>query len=1309
MIRMPFNNATAVLNWKRLLSFMLLVFCFVSASYGQCSMSCDDEIQVSLNQNCEAEITYRMILRDPDNSDICSPNGPSAYKVVVMDEDGVEIPSSPIITCEYTGRTLLIKVKHWYSGNSCWSKVVVEDKNAPTLACTPVTLTCTQNLAPTSEGGDAPIPNMVDGCASVCQSLSLTYVDTDTTYFNCEDGTVEDGVIARINRTWTACDNLGNCRTCIQPINLKIPSFLDIDFPADLVGANALSCGGCDPTDLACTGEPILNQQALEQSLCHITFDFIDVSTNTECEGTHTISRAWAIQNTCTGETHNYTQLIEIVDQTPPIINCASGNTAVVATPNLAPFSCLATISIPAAEVTDNCSPTAAIAMVTKIYRIDSLGRRFVVDRVDGANGDFDLEVEYGTYEVYYQATDDCGNIADNLDSACIIEVEDEVPPTPMCQTSTRLTLDREGNGKIYAESFDDGSYDNCCLESFQVRKLADTSSELMDFVTFSCEDAQSGPVMVLIEIMDCNGNTANCTVEVIIEQNTPTTITRCADNITLSCGTDLSLEEIRTTLLSPPTFENDCAIGITTNAVLKQDFRNECGIGAVIFDWQVLDGTGNITATCEQLVAFVDDTPLSITFPEDFVINTCVTSLEEIPTARTGEPTISGMDCEVVEVLFTDAMVGSDLSCLTVQRTWTVTNLCDEKGTIEQVQTISIQDVEVPIIDCSGESTDICLDGGACTKSIEVTGITVSDCSSEVSVSAEWTFTPDDRCAGITQTGTVMTAQFGFITPELGPGQLSVTFFATDACGNQTECDRTYTIRDCEAPEVICLPGITLNLDAAGMVEVWANDFHQEIIDNCEDCEGLEYTFSFASDTIEDVRFFNCSDLGVKTAQVWVMDSYGNQNFCPVTFVIKGEGICDNLTQDTSGVDASLGRAAVAGQIFLENGEAVEGVAVTAENHLSEMMDMHETDEEGSYEFEFQRNANLLINPAKNDDILNGVTTYDILQLRKHILGMEALDSPYKMIAADINHNNSITTADIVELRRIILQHDDEFKNNTAWRFIKADHEFSDLTNPFVDEMPEYAIIPELLEEMNIDFVAIKVGDLNGNAIGNKAARPRSTKNVNFEIVEQSLSPNQVETLTFTIDNAAIQALQLTLNFDPSLVNIIDFPETNQVAEANFGTRFLERGALTMSWDAPTNTNEFFSFKLKIKSKSQIAVSELFTINSLITPAEAYDGQGTTYRVGLTTLDAQGDYALWQNQPNPFQKATTIRFSLPAQSQGKLTILDITGRTLKTIQQHFGKGLNEVTISDLQQKGLLYYRLETDFGTKTKKMLRLD
>ncbi len=1307
-MRMPSKMTTLfnLIHWKKYFSLVFFAFAFAFTSYGQCSMSCDDEIQVSLNNECEAEVTYRMILRDPDNSDLCSPNGPQAYKVVVMDEEGVEIPTSPIITCEYTGRTLLVKVKHWYSGNSCWSKVVVEDKNAPLLACESVDLWCTQNAAPVSEGGVVPVPSMVDACAESCQTLTLTYTDTDSIFYACED--IENGVVGTIDRTWTACDNLGNCRTCVQRITIKTPSFEEIEVPANIT----LSCGDCDPTDLGCTGIPTINGGSLDNSLCNLQIDYTDAITNMVCEGSYTIERSWAIQNTCTEATHHYTQLIEIVDQTPPVITCVDGAT-VVATPHQTPNSCLANVIIPGATITDNCSSIENISTITKVYKIDETGKKWLMKREEDANGGFALDLELGHYEVYYQATDACGNVVNNLDNACSFTILDNIPPTPVCNALTKLSLDQDGKGLIYAQSFDNGSYDNCCVESYAVRRLDVEGSVFTDYVEFTCEDAGNEAVMVLLEITDCNGNKAVCTINILIEGGTPPTIVSCADNITVSCSQGLSLEEISSTLLTAPTTTQECGGGTAVAEVaLKQDYRNECGVGAVIFEWSVSNGAGVGAETCEQLVSFIDDTPISVIFPPDFVGDACANSMEEMTQEVTGIVLIEGADCETIEVLHSDSEIEGDGSCMRFTRTWVVTNLCGDNETFEHVQVIELRDNAAPVIECNGEFFDICLDGGECSRSFVVDGINVTDCS-EVTVRAEWKFTPADVCQGEALTGTIETAQFGFATQAFGPGQLWVDFYATDACGNESACTRRdYTIKDCEAPEVICLPGLTLNLDATGEVEVWANDFHSEIIDNCEDCYGEEYIFSFSQDTSETVRFYGCADLGVKTAQVWITDAYGNQNFCPVTFVIKGEDVCADLGQDTIATPPPSGMAGISGTIYLEGRQTIEAVSVMAENHLAEMMDEQTTDESGTYAFEFQRSSNVVINPNKNDDILNGVTTYDILQLRKHILGYEELDSPYKLIAADINHNNAITTADIVALRKAILQVNRTFENNTSWRFIKADHVFADPKNPFAEEMPEYATISELTQEMQVDFIGIKVGDLNGNAKGKRSlmentAQARNTKRIAFEVVEKQIAANTVETINFTLTQKDIQALQLTVNFDPSLVDIIEIPVTNQVSTENFGTKFLQRGALTMSWDAPTNTNEFLHFTLKVKAKRTTAVSELFTINSTITPAVAYDGQGDAYGVDLAISANKYDYELLQNQPNPFKQATTIRFTLPAKSQGKLTILDSTGRTLKSIEQSFEKGINEVEVRDLQQMGLLYYQLKTDFGIRTQKMIR--
>ena len=339
---------------RRLLSLLFFTFFFAFYSYGQCSMSCDDEIQVSLNNECEAEITYRMILRDPDNSYTCSPNGPTAYKVVVMDEDGVEIPSSPVITCEYVGRTLLVKVKHWYSGNSCWSKVVVEDKLAPRINCESVELWCNQNTAPVSEGGKVPNPILLDLCAADCQRVTFEYEDK-TVINSCGDEGYLNGIAGTIYRTWKTCDESGNCNTCIQTITLRQAMLSEINLPPSYIEENAFSCGEFNLDDLSLTGIPSLHELDIQNELCRLSAFYIDV-TIPKCDGAYAIVRTWTLQNACTEETLEHVQTIEVVDRTAPIIACDNGAITVVASASYVPYSCIATVNIPSAIITDDCS-----------------------------------------------------------------------------------------------------------------------------------------------------------------------------------------------------------------------------------------------------------------------------------------------------------------------------------------------------------------------------------------------------------------------------------------------------------------------------------------------------------------------------------------------------------------------------------------------------------------------------------------------------------------------------------------------------------------------------------------------------------------------------------------------------------------------------------------------------------------------------------------------------------------------------------------------------------------------------------------
>ena len=80
---------------------------------------------------------------------------------------------------------------------------------------------------------------------------------------------------------------------------------------------------------------------------------------------------------------------------------------------------------------------------------------------------------------------------------------------------------------------------------------------------------------------------------------------------------------------------------------------------------------------------------------------------------------------------------------------------------------------------------------------------------------------------------------------------------------------------------------------------------------------------------------------------------------------------------------------------------------------------------------------------PSLDADADNGVTTYDIVLITRHILGIEPFTSPYQTIAADANNTQTVTTLDVVDIRKVILQMENGFPNNTSWRFVDVEHVF--------------------------------------------------------------------------------------------------------------------------------------------------------------------------------------------------------------------------------------------------------------------------
>ena len=162
-------------------------------------------------------------------------------------------------------------------------------------------------------------------------------------------------------------------------------------------------------------------------------------------------------------------------------------------------------------------------------------------------------------------------------------------------------------------------------------------------------------------------------------------------------------------------------------------------------------------------------------------------------------------------------------------------------------------------------------------------------------------------------------------------------------------------------------------------------------------------------------------------------------------------------------------------------------------------------------------------------------------------------------MIAADANNSGSITTIDVVHMRKLILQITTSFPNNTSWRFVDQDHDFSNPNNPWETTFPEVINFNNIsASDLAADFVAIKVGDLNmsaatSNLLGADDRNTVGTFTLNAE--DRLVKAGETVTVEFTASEE-VQGYQFTLNHS-SAVEFVELGE-GVALEENFGFAFI-------------------------------------------------------------------------------------------------------------------------------------------------------
>ena len=784
------------------------------------------------------------------------------------------------------------------------------------------------------------------------------------------------------------------------------------------------------------------------------------------------------------------------------------------------------------------------------------------------------------------------------------------------------------------------------------------------------------------------------------------------------------------------PTITDNCELKSVEPEVERH--INECGVGYVKKTWTATDECDNVTV-CHQKVIVKSRSDFEVIFPAD-VDADCNETIDITATEEgAGYPVISDDDCELVGINKDDQIFHVvEEACYKILRTWTIIDWCvynpdqhyrrsdiivddrliagdarycvyrnlkdDGDGIIQYVQVIKVHDNTPPEITPANDFI-VCVDNEDCIApnlNFEL-GTAKDGCTAEENIAYRWYVVLE----GVTDENDYIYGEGNKLTGIFPLGLHAAYLIAGDKCGNEDTVRVDFAVNDCKKPTPYCYHGIaTVIMPTTGGVRVWAKDLDAGSFDNCTLKENL--VFSFEADPTVTHMDFTCADLGTVEVNIWVTDEAGNQDFCTTYLSIQAnEGICD-----------SVSGASINGKIMTEDDESVEFVEVKLKNNDTPVKSFH-TGVDGKFAFNsVNTSQEYTLSPYRNDDHANGVSTLDLVYIQKHILGIQKLNSPYKVIAADINRSETLSAIDLVELRKLILGVYDEFPNNTSWRFVDKNYQFSDEENPW--GFPEYKEVTNMNNGVNLaEFMAIKVGDVNNNRAAHSLMgtelRNNSAK-LTFRIDDMTIPAGTETLIDVTAKNFnSVEGYQFTMLMKGLTFIGVEAGKLD-ITTDNFGIINTESGLVTTSWNAAKAVSagpEDVLFSIKVRSLDDIQLSDAIAFNSLVTRSEAYTAGSEVMNVNVEFTNGSqvveaNKFDLYQNTPNPFTEETTIGFVLPADGDATIKILDVTGKVLKVYQNEYAKGYNQLSVAkkDLPSAGVMYYQLETKDFSATKKMV---
>ncbi len=550
--------------------------------------------------------------------------------------------------------------------------------------------------------------------------------------------------------------------------------------------------------------------------------------------------------------------------------------------------------------------------------------------------------------------------------------------------------------------------------------------------------------------------------------------------------------------------------------------------------------------------------------------------------------------------------------------------------------------------------------------------------------------------------------------------GEYLIEIKVVDDCKNVATAEVRVRIVDCNDPSPICYHGLSTQLmpvpedkdvDGDGIPDkgaatIWVGDVVKSAIEPCSNPVRFSINREGEPAAIDKTSLvLTCKDVGYLPVEVHAWDNaYNphapqpdgtlggpNHSFCKTYILVQDDQFhfCDTSLASGTGYPLS-------GAIASELGKPLPGVYLTLSGaRVANTL----TNGDGVFSLPGLRQGyDYSITPSRNDPANSGVSTLDLILVTQHILGNKKLTSPYQLIAADVNLSGSITTQDLIQMRKVILGVERDFWHGKSWRFVPADYAFVNPASPWKPAFPEVINLNDLEGPVSdADFIAVKLGDVNGsapafqgNAVG--LGQRSAVKSLPLTMQDRVLVPGEeVLVPVYLGDPQHTMGVQFTLQSDPNLVEITGL-EYGMAGQEHVLWTEENPESLNLSWDAGRSNSQDSQngegqplFVLKLRALQPAPLSRALRLDQRGIAPEGYLGNSSGYETKPLELDwgssLTGRFVLLPPVPNPAGAFTTVQWALPEEGEVHLTLRDPWGRVYAQRHQWFYAGAHTWTI----------------------------